>query len=81
MITKYGTATITEDGVTMDGFWFGEDSQPVNDAARWAISKLEELCDQPKDADKQLDFAIRVFKEGCEAPDRITVTFPGWTKI
>lgn len=43
MIIKHGTVTITEDSVTMDGFWFDEDNQPVNDAAKWAISKLQEL--------------------------------------
>ena len=47
MITKYGKVTITQDGIIMEDFTFDE-GQPVNDAAKWAITKLEELLsDRP----------------------------------
>ena len=40
MITKHGKVTITQDGVIMEDFVFNG-GQPVNDTAKWAISKLQ----------------------------------------
>jgi len=42
MITKHGKVTITQDGVIMEDFVF-DGGQPVNDTAKWAIAKLQEL--------------------------------------